>query len=312
MKQRLYFLLARSALHVGSGDGAGMIDLPFIREKATGLPVIPGSGVKGVLRDAHERTAESKTTEIEKAAARKDVIDLFGSDYRDDPDQSEMQSGMLAIDDAFLLCMPVRSMKGTFAWVTCPFALRRLKRSLGQTEITVPEKETHPKDYRVPQPTRNDNIIATDEILEGNGQRALLEELELISALQDDDTQAHYQWAKWLTETAVEDGQWREDLQKRFAIVSDEVFAFLTETATDVRARIRLGASGAAENKALWYEELMPADTLFWGHWNVMPVKAARLTTDKAAARVLNQPLIVGGKQTVGRGLVDFRRLPAI
>ncbi|WP_298819062.1 RAMP superfamily CRISPR-associated protein [Chloroflexus sp.] len=47
----LYFLHALSPLHAGTGQGSGVIDLPIAREKATGIPYLPGSSVKGVLRD---------------------------------------------------------------------------------------------------------------------------------------------------------------------------------------------------------------------------------------------------------------------
>ena len=47
----LVFLHALSPLHAGTGQGIGAIDLPIAREKATGIPYLPGSSLKGVLRD---------------------------------------------------------------------------------------------------------------------------------------------------------------------------------------------------------------------------------------------------------------------
>ena len=46
----LSFVHALSPLHAGTGQGAGIIDLPIAREKATGLPYLPGSSLKGTLR----------------------------------------------------------------------------------------------------------------------------------------------------------------------------------------------------------------------------------------------------------------------
>ncbi len=51
MQARLLFTHALSPLHAGTGQGVGVIDLPIAREKATGLPFLPGSSVKGTLRD---------------------------------------------------------------------------------------------------------------------------------------------------------------------------------------------------------------------------------------------------------------------
>ncbi|MDD5033357.1 MAG: type III-B CRISPR module RAMP protein Cmr4 [Methylococcaceae bacterium] len=312
MKQRLYFVIARSPLHIGSGEGAGMIDLPFIREASTGLPLIPGSSMKGVLRDAFTQEADGNE------ALKKEVDDLFGLDYLDHPEPSKVRSGLLVIDDAFLLCLPVRSMSGTFAWITCPFALRRLKRSLGQAEVALPEQNIHPKDFAIPQWTfSEEKIISQPGSLDAGDRRVLLEELLLYSVAEDEAgeaqaRQARDQWAAWLTKNAVADPDWQEELKERFAIVSDEVFAFLAETATDIRARIRLGEDGTTAHQALWYEELLPSDSLFWGHWTVLPVRAAGLEPDEAEGKITARALILGGKQTVGRGLVDFRPIPVV
>ena len=51
MNARLTFIQALSSLHPGTGQGAGVIDLPVAREAATGIPYLPGSSLKGVLRD---------------------------------------------------------------------------------------------------------------------------------------------------------------------------------------------------------------------------------------------------------------------
>lgn len=48
---RMYWVHAITPLHVGSGRGVGFIDLPIMREKVTGWPLVPGSAVKGVMRE---------------------------------------------------------------------------------------------------------------------------------------------------------------------------------------------------------------------------------------------------------------------
>ena len=50
MTTQLTFVHALSPLHAGIGQGAGVIDLPIAREKATGIPFLPGSSLKGALR----------------------------------------------------------------------------------------------------------------------------------------------------------------------------------------------------------------------------------------------------------------------
>src|SRR5438309_535349 len=48
----LLFLHAQTGLHPGSGTALGTVDLPIQRERHTQWPVIPGSTLKGILRDA--------------------------------------------------------------------------------------------------------------------------------------------------------------------------------------------------------------------------------------------------------------------
>jgi len=50
MTAQLTFVHALSPLHAGIGQGAGVIDLPIAREKATGIPFLPGSSLKGALK----------------------------------------------------------------------------------------------------------------------------------------------------------------------------------------------------------------------------------------------------------------------
>jgi len=113
---RMYFLHAATPLHAGVGEGVGAINLPTARERVTKYPFMPGSSVKGVLRECAELKLGG-----DKADA---VVVAFGP-----PSQNAADSrGGLVFTDASLLCLPVRSLLGTFAWVTCPFALRRFAR----------------------------------------------------------------------------------------------------------------------------------------------------------------------------------------
>ena len=46
------FIHAITSVHPGSGTALGHVDLPIQRERHTDWPMIPGSSLKGVLRDA--------------------------------------------------------------------------------------------------------------------------------------------------------------------------------------------------------------------------------------------------------------------
>src|SRR5436309_9160051 len=123
MNAQLSFVHALSPLHAGTGQGVGIIDLPTAREKATGLPFLPGSSLKGALR--------ARCTDKDKCNK------LFGPEPSN-IDSNENQASAVQFSDQRLLLLPVRSLAGTFAWVTSPYVLRRLARDIEDAQKVLP------------------------------------------------------------------------------------------------------------------------------------------------------------------------------
>jgi len=113
MQTKIMTIFTQTPLHVGAGSSVGAIDMPVIRERHTQIPIVPGSGLKGVLRDLFADDASQQ-------------IKLFGSDDNNNP-----SAGELLIGEARALFFPVRSAKGMFAWITSPIALARYARDAG-------------------------------------------------------------------------------------------------------------------------------------------------------------------------------------
>ena len=116
---------------MGAGAIVGAIDQPIIRERHTGFPFIPGTSLKGVLRDTATRDAKTKA----------DVDAIFGEGFGSGSDS--FSAGRISFGEAKLLAFPVRSAKGSFAFATCPLALERFQReqaSLGAIKVP-PEPE---------------------------------------------------------------------------------------------------------------------------------------------------------------------------
>src|SRR5712692_6717045 len=122
MNAQLTFVHALSSLHAGTGQGVGVIDLPIAREKATGIPFLPGSSLKGSLR------ARCNT---------KECIDVFGPETSGIATDNN-QASAAQFSDQRLLLLPVRSLAGTFAWVTSPYVLRRFVRDLRDIQLNPP------------------------------------------------------------------------------------------------------------------------------------------------------------------------------
>ena len=99
--QGLYWLHALTALHAGTGTGEGFIDAPIARERASHLPIMPGSGTKGPIREL-----------LKPASGVNGGLDadeweaLFGPPAQ----RAEEHAGALLFNDARLLCLPVRKL----------------------------------------------------------------------------------------------------------------------------------------------------------------------------------------------------------
>ena len=282
MQTRIFHLQALSALHVGTGQGVGIVDLPIARAKSTNLPIVAGSALKGVLRD--EANTQLKLS-------KDDVKTLFGP-----VDSDATHAGAIAFGDAQLLLLPIRSFAGTVAYATCPYILRQYQRDVGG-QLDIPTLEA-------------DKARVTDEsVLFVKNEEMALEDLDIEAY----ETGIAGQWADQIVEqlypeTVVQYEQWRAAVKARFVILPDDIFSFLADTATEIRTRIRIDRdTRVVMNGALWTEENLPAETVMWG---VLGVSASRnKDQNKTAKEVsellpLNQEisLQLGGKHTVGRG----------
>ena len=285
METRIFHLHALSALHVGTGQGVGVVDLPIARAKATNLPLVPGSALKGVLRDEAAQQWKLDGQQIKS---------LFGPDNT----VEDSHAGALALGDAHLLLLPIRSFAGTVAYATCPFILRRYARD-HNAEIPVV------------------GLVKSETAAVTNNSMLYVDKAETKLALEDLDLSANTvesvdQWADYIAAQLYPDGvsqaeDWRKQMTQRFVILPDDIFSFLADTATEVRMRIRLDRqTRMVQNGALWSEENLPAEAVLWG---VMGIGAARdksgASEEEMAKLVRNQELAlqIGGKHTVGRGL---------
>jgi CRISPR-associated protein Cmr4 len=158
MKTDLLFVHTLSPLHAGTGQGVDVIDLPIAREKATGIPYLPGSSVKGVLRDA------CTDLHTQKIVFGPENINNAGSAY----------AGAAHFSDARLVLMPVRSVAGTFAYVTSPYLLGRLTRDAVDAGLNPTNPEI--------SLTKTQCLVHNNTSLKitvANGQKVVLEDLDL-------------------------------------------------------------------------------------------------------------------------------------
>ena len=287
MKTKTYFLHALSPLHVGVGQSAEIIDLPIARLKGSNIPYVPGSAVKGVLREALRPKDDNGTGQTDgKNSAKEKLLAIFGPDVSAANDHA----GALVCADARLFALPVRSYKGTFAYVTSPLLLALARRDLGSGSPPVPELQAG-------------TVLVTGASALRLDGKVYLEDLDLSVAEGD----GACTWAESIATIFGGKGEERAVFTKRFAVVDDETMTFLWETATQTDTRVRIDPeTRSVARRALWIEESLPPETLLVGILSAE--RSRRRDVSLSPKEVLDNTLAserilqFGGKATVGRG----------
>ncbi|MCX7721936.1 MAG: type III-B CRISPR module RAMP protein Cmr4 [Verrucomicrobiae bacterium] len=253
-KSKILLLFTRTPLHVGAGASVGAIDQPIIRERHTGFPVIPATSLKGTFADEwNERTkvmrkrGDGEEEQVEVIQRSAEGKWLFG-----ETDANNAAAGALIFTEARLLAFPVRSAKGSFAWITCPLILRRAARDGVITQL--PSLRTLSDDqaiYKTKGPIDLDGKVVLEEytftnagtIPEGLGEA----------------------FAKFLDNgNGPADPVW-EEVASRLVILSDGMMSFFAQNACEVTQRVRIDdETGTVATGALFNQENVPSETLFY------------------------------------------------
>ena len=283
------YVYADTPVHTGSGiEINSPVDLPIQRERHTTFPIIPGSSLKGVMK---QWTRDQKWN-------GKNIKLIFGPD-----DGDEGKSG-IAVTDAKILAYPVRTMKGVFGWITCPFVLNRFRREM--------EMAGFPNDKETPSLSEQNVVVGNDCNVSDNN-KVVLEDLVLeIAGKHDIDL------SRYLPDNGVYK-YIKNKIQKDLVVVDDSVFKDLVALTTEVVARTRIDPDkGTVAKGALWYEEYLPSDTLLYSLLLFSPKyekdingePELKMSTDEMTAEVLklnNQVLHIGGDETVGKGFTRVK-----
>jgi CRISPR-associated protein Cmr4 len=295
--KRIYWLHALSPTHAGIGRGVGYIDLPIDRDGVTGWPIIRGSAFKGVWADYHGATDMARKKDTLEGKLLKAAFGIADGD--------NSNSGALMPTDAQLVCLPVRSFRGTFAWCSSPLCLQVLRRTLELAGI----KGLPP----APSGATESNAHHAAETALVEGKHVYLEDLD-FTAKKCDTASA---WADKIAEYVfpTENDPWQKEFHKRFVVLPDTAFDFLCETGTEVQTRVKIHDEyKVVEKGALWTEESLPVETILAGIVQcerVFQKNGARDDTIKPdellkrfATSDPQKPLVlqIGGKATVGRG----------
>ncbi|MFN4226538.1 MAG: type III-B CRISPR module RAMP protein Cmr4 [Candidatus Ratteibacteria bacterium] len=292
MKEKLILTFyAQTPVHMGSGTSVSYVDNPVQREKHTDFPILAGSGIKGVIRALAERVWSDK--------GKVDVI--FGPEK-----EAEEYASCISLTDAKILFYPVRSVKGVFAYITCPYVLKRFK-----NELKSIEKDNLPE---IPEINDDNKILVCEKPeLKINNNKVALEEFVF-----DVDSQNIDGLADKLSEFLPDEIK-GDFFKKHFAIVSDNVFRDFTKYAVEIRTRIRIDqTTGTVSEGALFTIELVPAESVFYGFLfitdpykkdikDIQEIKCAQKVQNEMKNLLNGNIIQLGGDETLGMGLMKVK-----
>ena len=300
-KSGLITYYALTPVHTGAGSSVSYIDLPVQRERHTSFPIMAGSGLKGVFRALAEREQEKVKIDIDK---------IFG------PDDVNKGSSCVAFTDAKILLYPVRSVKNTFAWITCPFVLKRFKEDLesasGKTNnFSIPEVSDDKIIVASNSPLIINNNPTNNNSNNNNSKKVGLEEFVFdVDNTQNADNLIN------AIKGYIPDTETTQSLSARLAIVSDNVFTDLVNYAVEVRTRIKIDqTTGTASSGALFTVEMVPSESIFYSlvfaddpkNSNSNSVKNVDEVIDNIQKLIDNKVIQVGGDETIGLGFVKVK-----
>lgn len=301
-----FLLHAVTSVHAGSGSELGNVDLPIQREKHTGYPKFESSSIKGALRHHMGPIAG------ENLEARAAFTIIFGSAPKDE-EPNESQASAVSFLDARMLLFPIRSLKGTFVWITCLNVLQRFNREMKLLNPAGAADATLLELAGVTAGTASSEVPLIT--IEDNTKAVVLEEYTFITQECSHAKKLAEQLDGWMKE-AVPIG-----ITERLVILSDDEFSSFVKLSTEVNARIRVEDNGTVES-GLWYEENVPPEAIFYSALLIGQARVSQKpdnennkgnvtsipqSAEQIQAYILNHfPAVfqLGGSHTIGKGIM--------
>ncbi|QUI23988.1 type III-B CRISPR module RAMP protein Cmr4 [Vallitalea pronyensis] len=263
MKKRVLLQL-HTSMHIGDEQGLGVVDMPIYREKHTGFPIIPASTIKGVIKRDYGN----------------DIGSIFGS---------EKKEGTVIFYDGRLLLFPIKSLKGLYMLITCPYIMNHYNNENKQYNLE--DNEAY---------VLEGNIGRMKDISNFKSEKIVLEEF-IFKVKRFDNN-------KVLSLSS----EFNDTVNKRLVMVSDNTFSHLVQLYTEINTRVSINDKGVVENGP-FTQEFIPKEAMFYADIEDLEKKSGQ-EKDKGAKEELPINLLskeltngtyiqIGGNQTLGKGL---------
>lgn len=328
------FLICETPLHAGSGSDLGVVDLPIQRERHTSFPKIEGSSLKGALREAFENKSiqnlekDNSGKYSNKEVVKEELIKInkvFGFDgaaligfSQDDisaffKEEEKEFSGCISISDARLLLFPVKSMRGVFAWITCPRVLRQFEMDMKTKDdsflIENLDKYAFNSDDNIcyTQSTETDLKVDKYVILE---EYTFEDKNNTALVVKDSKHLEGCSLGQWLCNNQIADANpyWQEKMKQSIVVLSDDDFKDFVNLSTEVITRNKINnITGTVSDTGLFTEEYLPTESVLYSMILAAPeFKENGLSEDDVTCFFKEVPNVmqIGGSSTLGKGIV--------
>ncbi len=254
----------------------------FVDQWDASLEQVQGDRKKSFLR-VNTKKNEKDEDVVDQAL---DSAWLFGSN-----NDKAAFTGSLQFVEGRILAFPIRSAKGSFAWITSPLLLRRATRD-GAIAVDRLKDLNGPEDEKAIFDTGKDSKLAMDS-------KVVLEEYTFDSVAWPGLTALGEHLAGLLTGDAV----WRE-VSSRLVILSDGMMSFFAQNACEVAQHVRISdETGTAEGGALFNQENVPSETFFYA---VLHATDSRLKIGEYAGKKAGDALAAFEEKLKNTGVFQF------
>lgn len=275
------FMVCETALHAGTGSDLGVVDLPIQRERHTSFPKIESSSLKGSLREAFENALNENDDDririhlafgYDDAGVNQQIKAHF-------VDYNQFQSA-IGFTDARLFLFPVKSMRGVFAWITCPKVLEQFRLDLSLNTVSVPDgklkdilKNNVPEINSGESLVSGSNLIVNAQETDDTKKKIVLEEysFEVKKDTTDYSKNLADALAELLFKKPADEGSqdtyayWRNHMTSALVILHNDDFTDFVNLSTEVITRTKIdNEKGTVEDRALFTEEYLPAESILY------------------------------------------------
>lgn len=278
------FIRNITPMHVGSGNDLGFVDLPIQREKHTQYPKIEASSLKGCIREYFENDAKD-LNEVYM------IHNLFGYDSDSlnkclDPAVDEVKRKQIKVDfeadkkrsqyagaigftDARILFFPVKSMKGVFAYVTCPSVLKRWIEELRLCKVIDDVVNFTFLDDLVAEDAKcfkdNKVTVTKEKNRESENEQFVVLEDYLFNLNPIELGDEEKQFESIINSMKIIFDNDITSFLNRVVIVNDDDFKDFVNLSTEIITRTKINnVSGTVATGALFNEEYLPAETIMY------------------------------------------------